>query len=97
MGYEKSYMIPKLKIIKDGEYYIGSFEYDGETWTNPYDDQTSKIRCIHLSAGNTSKIFLDGVQFVGGTGVKLRILCKNYNDVNEAEIAGWLNGTIREV
>jgi len=70
-------------------------EDNGSTWTNPYDDGTTKIRCIHLSAGNTSKIFLPGLLFTGGSGHILRILCKNYNDVNTAEIAGWINGQRR--
>lgn len=69
-------------------------EDNGSTWVNPYDDQTTKIRCLHLSAGQVAKIFLAGVRFVGGANHIIRIKCKNFNETNKAEIAGWLNGVI---
>jgi len=70
---------------------------NGSTWTNPYDDSASKLRCIHLAAGTTSKIFFGGLVFTGsGTDVHLKIICKNWNQVNTAEIVGWFNGTRRE-
>ena len=71
---------------------------EGSTWTNPYDDSANKLRCIHLGAGTTSKIFFGGLRFVGsGTDVQLKMVVKNYNQVNEAEIVGWFNGIIDEV
>lgn len=67
----------------------------GSTWSNPYDSSTTKLRCLHLNSGNVAKVIDMNLKFEGdGTNTKIRLNFKNWNQVNTAEVSGWLNGVI---
>ena len=68
-------------------------EDNGSTFENPFDSNSTKIRCIHLQNGGTVVQRLD-LTFIGGTNRILRILVKNYNSANTAEITGFVRGQI---
>lgn len=69
-------------------------EDGGSTFTNPYDSTTDKIRCLHLQNGLVAKVILD-LYFTGNSTTVLQLKVKNYNNVNAAEITGFITGTIR--
>jgi len=66
----------------------------GDTWSNPFDSEASKLACIHLSDGSQSSlIFPAGFEFVGdSTNIILRMRAKNYNTDAVSEITCVLEG-----
>jgi len=70
----------------------------GSTWGHPCPlCDSSKIRCIHLSSGVPGSVkFLNVMPLTGsGTNIKLKILCKNWNQTEQAEIEAWINGWVQ--
>ena len=103
-----TYTIPDGEIWKlfsfGGSSSQGSCEIEllysndnGSTWTNPFDDSTNKLTCVHLTTGEPAKQdFPEGFEFTGsGTDVKIKIECKNWNTSIVSEIIAWLSGYMK--
>ncbi len=67
-------------------------EDNGATFINPFDFGQVKIRCLHLQNGGIQTEENLDLWFLGGTNHILQLRAKNYNNVNEAEIIGWIHG-----
>lgn len=66
---------------------------NGQTWTNPFDNGSDVLRCLHLQAGNpVNNQFTNPLKLLGGEGVLIQILLKNRSEGIADEIVGWFNG-----
>ena len=94
----ETWVIRRYEADSDRASVLAVLEYsddNGVTWTNPWDSSVTFIKKLHVTAGPPSFSLLEGIEFVGGVGIKLRSRLENNNSVNPADCSAYINGVIR--
>ncbi len=95
----ETWVIRRYEADSDIDGILACLQYsndDGSTWINPDDEDVDFIKKLHVTAGPPSFSVMEGIEFLGGSGHKLRSTLENNNNSNTANASAYINGVIRK-